>query len=60
MLMGALTGLLVGLGYLAGGSSLALVALSLAGVMNFLAYWFSDKLALRMAGAHAMLAASRR
>jgi heat shock protein HtpX len=26
--------------------------LILAGVMNFISYWFSDKLALRMAGAH--------
>lgn len=51
VLLGALTGLLVGLGYLIGGSSMALMALVLAGVMNFVAYWFSDKLALRMAGA---------
>jgi heat shock protein HtpX len=49
--LGALTGLLVGLGYLAGGSGLALIALVFAGLMNFLAYWFSDKLVLRMAGA---------
>jgi heat shock protein HtpX len=51
VLLGALTGLLVGLGYLLGGPSMALIALVLAGVMNFVAYWFSDKLALRMAGA---------
>ena len=31
---------------------MALIALVFAGVMNFVAYWFSDKLALRMAGAH--------
>jgi heat shock protein HtpX len=49
--LGALTGLLVGLGYLIGGASFALIALIFAGVMNFVAYWFSDKLALRMAGA---------
>jgi heat shock protein HtpX len=29
-----------------------LIALIFAGAMNFFAYWFSDKLALRMAGAH--------
>jgi heat shock protein HtpX len=52
VLLGALTGLLVGLGYVIGGPSMAIIALVLAGVMNFIAYWFSDKLALRMAGAH--------
>jgi heat shock protein HtpX len=51
LLLGALTGLLVGLGYVIGGSSLAIIALVFAGVLNFVAYWFSDKLALRMAGA---------
>jgi heat shock protein HtpX len=51
LLLGALTGLLVGLGYVIGGSSLAIIALVFAGVINFVAYWFSDKLALRMAGA---------
>lgn len=51
ILLGALTGLLVGLGYVIGGSQMAIVALIFAGVMNFFAYWFSDKLALRMAGA---------
>jgi heat shock protein HtpX len=51
VLLGALTGLLVGLGYIIGGSGFALIALIFAGVMNFVAFWFSDKLALRMAGA---------
>jgi heat shock protein HtpX len=51
LLLGALTGLLVGLGYMIGGPSMALIALILAGALNFFAYWFSDKLALRMAGA---------
>jgi heat shock protein HtpX len=51
VLLAALTGLLVGLGYVIGGASVALIALVFAGVMNFVAYWFSDKLALRMAGA---------
>jgi heat shock protein HtpX len=51
VLLGALTGLLVGLGYIIGGSGFALMALIFAGVMNFVAFWFSDKLALSMAGA---------
>jgi heat shock protein HtpX len=51
LLLGALTGLLVGLGYIIGGASTALIALIFAGVMNFVAYWFSDKLALSMSGA---------
>jgi heat shock protein HtpX len=51
LLLGALTGLLVGVGYVVGGSGMALFALVFAGVMNFVAYWFSDKLALSMAGA---------
>jgi heat shock protein HtpX len=52
ILLGALTGLLVGLGYILGGSGLAIIALIFAGIMNIATYWFSDKLALRMAGAH--------
>jgi heat shock protein HtpX len=51
ILLGALTGLLVGLGYVIGGQGLAIFALVIAGVMNLATYWFSDKLALRMAGA---------
>jgi heat shock protein HtpX len=51
LLLGALTGLLVGLGYIIGGPSTALIALIFAGVMNFVMYWFSDKLALKMSGA---------
>jgi heat shock protein HtpX len=51
ILLGALAGLLVGLGYLIGGAAGAIIALVIAGVMNFFVYWFSDKLALRMAGA---------
>jgi heat shock protein HtpX len=51
ILLGALTGLLVGLGYALGGSGLALFALIFAGILNLATYWFSDKLALRMAGA---------
>jgi heat shock protein HtpX len=57
VLLGGLTGLLVGLGYLLGGAGMAIIALIFAGVMNFVAYWFSDKLALRMAGAKEVSAA---
>jgi heat shock protein HtpX len=51
ILLGGLAGLLVGLGYLLGGPGMALIALIFALVLNFIAFWFSDKLALRMAGA---------
>ena len=51
LLLGALSGLLVGLGYVIGGPNLAIFALVFAGIMNFVAYWFSDKLALSMSGA---------
>lgn len=51
-LLALLTGILVAIGGLVGGASGALLFLIIAGVMNFFAYWFSDKLALKMAGAH--------
>ena len=50
-LLGALTGLFVLIGGSVGGSGGATIALALAVVMNFGAWWFSDKLALRMSGA---------
>ncbi len=52
VLLAALTGLLVAVGGFIGGTGGALVFLMFAGVMNFFAYWFSDRLALAMAGAH--------
>ncbi len=52
ILLAALTGLLVAVGGFVGGLSGAIIFLIFAGIMNFVAYWFSDKLALRMAGAH--------
>ena len=51
-LLALLTGILVAIGGLVGGAGGALIFLIIAGVMNFFAYWFSDKLALKMAGAH--------
>lgn len=52
VLLAALTGLLVAVGGLIGGIGGAVMFLVFAGIMNFAAYWFSDKMALRMAGAH--------
>jgi len=51
LLLGALTGLLVLIGNWLGGTGGMLLAFVLAMVMNGGAWWFSDKLALRMAGA---------
>lgn len=52
VLLAALTGLLVGVGGAIGGPGGAAVFFVIAAAMNFFAYWFSDKMALRMAGAH--------
>lgn len=51
VLLASLTGLLVLVGQLVGGTSGALFFLIFAGIMNFVAYWFSDKFALAVAGA---------
>lgn len=48
ILMAALTGLLVMIGQMLGGSSGALIAFIFAAAMNLVAYWFSDKVVLRM------------
>ena len=49
MLMGAL---LLLVGTLLGGMTGLFIALGFAVALNFFSYWFSDKLALRMTGAH--------
>jgi len=51
VLLAAMTGLFMGIGYLVGGQSGALVALGFAAIVNFGTYWFSDKLVLKMQGA---------
>jgi heat shock protein HtpX len=51
LLLGALSGLLLVVGDLLGGSSGIMIALIFAAVMNLGSYWFSDKIVLRMYGA---------
>ncbi len=51
MLLAALTALFMLIGQALGGRSGMTFALVMAAAMNFFAYWFSDKIALRMSGA---------
>jgi heat shock protein HtpX len=51
LLMAALTGLFVGVGYLIGGQSGMLIAFLFAAGTNLFAYWNSDKMVLSMYGA---------
>ncbi len=55
-LLAALTALLLFIGYALGGYAGLMIFLILAGVMNFAAFWWSDKMALRMAGAREVTA----
>lgn len=48
MLMAAMTALFMGVGYLLGGASGALIALIVAAAMNVFSWWNSDKMVLRM------------
>ena len=48
LLLGALSGILLVIGELAGGSQGLMVAFAFAVVMNIGSYWFSDKIVLRM------------
>ena len=50
-LLGALTGIFLLIGGMAGGRSGMLIALVMAALMNFVSYWFSDKIVLRAYGA---------
>ena len=48
LLLGALSGLLLVIGDVLGGSNGIMIALVFAAVMNIGSYWFSDKIVLRM------------
>ncbi|OGQ58120.1 MAG: protease HtpX [Deltaproteobacteria bacterium RIFCSPLOWO2_02_FULL_53_8] len=57
MLLAALTAMLVIFGDLFGGRGGAIIALGLAGIMNFVMYWWSDSIVLRMYSAKEATAA---
>ena len=48
LLLGLLSGLLLAIGELLGGSQGLVMAFGFAVVMNFVSYWFSDKIVLKM------------
>ncbi len=50
LLLAALTGLIVWIGQLLGGSQGAVLALVLAAIMNIGSYWFSDRIVIKMYG----------
>jgi heat shock protein HtpX len=50
ILLALLTALLIWIGDMLGGRQGALMALVIAGAMNFFSYWFSDKIVLKMYG----------
>src|SRR3954471_14474857 len=52
ILLAGLTALFMGVGYLIGGASGAIIALLIAAVTNLFAYWNSDRMVLSMYGAH--------
>jgi len=58
LLLAAMTGLFLAVGYLVGGQGGMLIAFVIALGMNFFAYWNSDKLVLRMHGAREVDAAA--
>ena len=51
ILLATLTGLFVVIGFAIGGAQTALLFLGLGAIFNLGAYWFSDKIALKMSGA---------
>jgi len=52
MLLAGLTALFMGVGYLIGGASGAMIALVIAAATNLFTYWNSDRAVLSMYGAH--------
>ena len=58
LLLAAMTGIFVTMGWLAGGQTGMLIAFALACVMNLAAYWKSDSMVLRITGAKAVDATS--
>ena len=48
LLLGLMSGLLLVIGDLAGGANGVMIAFLVAAAMNFVSYWFSDKLVLKM------------
>jgi heat shock protein HtpX len=48
LLLGLMTGLILAVGQVLGGRSGMLMALAFAAVMNFVSYWFSDRIVLAM------------
>src|ERR1700741_2816869 len=58
LLLAAMTGLFLAVGYLIGGQGGMTIAFVIALAMNAFAYWNSDKLGLRMHGAQAVDAAN--
>ncbi|MBV8320046.1 MAG: zinc metalloprotease HtpX [Hyphomicrobiales bacterium] len=52
ILLAGLTALFMGVGYLLGGASGAVIALLVAAIMNLASYWNADKLVLAMHDAH--------
>jgi heat shock protein HtpX len=54
ILLAGLSALLLGIGQALGGRSGLIVAIGFAVIMNFIGYWFSDKIALAMSGAKAV------
>jgi heat shock protein HtpX len=51
LLLGLMTGLFIAIGGLLGGRSGMVMAFVLALIMNFVSFWFSDKIVLKMYGA---------
>lgn len=47
-LLAILTGVLLGIGFFFGGPGGAFIALIFAGITNFISYWYSDKIILKM------------